>query len=54
MEHAADSFKCAASRAAKQENQLNSRYEEKLTVKDCDVHGSLLIYDNKYNASRYK
>ena len=46
--------KCAALRAAKRENRLNSRYEEKSTVKDCDVRGSRLIYDNKYNAPKYK
>ena len=31
--------KCAASRATKRENRLNSLYEEKSTVKDCDVRG---------------
>ena len=29
--------------AARRENQLNSRYEKKSAVKDCDVCGSLLI-----------
>ena len=49
-----DSSKCATSGAARRENRLNSRYEKKSTVKDYTVRGSRLIYDNKYNASRYK
>ena len=26
----------------------------KSTVKDCDAHGSWLIYNNKYSTPRYK
>ena len=48
-----DSSKCAASKAARPENRLNSRYEKKSTVKDCNARGSWLIYNNKYNASSF-